>query len=54
MAITKKIVSFDDITESVAAERLGISTTELSLLLKGHNFLSSIVMSSMESVLDVQ
>lgn len=39
------------ITEPVLAERLGISTTELSSFLKGHKVPSSVMMSSIASVL---
>jgi len=39
------------ITEPVLAERLGISTTELSSFLKGHKLPSSVLMGSIASVL---
>lgn len=41
------------ITEPVLAERLGISTTELSSFLKGHKLPSSVMMSSIASVLGI-
>jgi len=41
------------ITELVLAERLGISTAELSSFLKGHKLPSSVMMSSIASVLGI-
>lgn len=41
------------ITEPALAERLGISTTELSSILKGHKLPSSVMLSSIASVLGI-
>lgn len=40
-------------TEPVLAERLGISATELSSLLKGHKLPTSVMMSSIASALGI-
>lgn len=41
------------ITEPALAERLGISTTELTSILKGHKLPSSVMLSSIASVLGI-